>query len=85
MTDQNQTNSNDLWEDANDPQEMVYQHWGQFSMRPWKAALVSGVGKVPYDPAVHKKKSSLNGYAIVPSARNAVDFFDGTRSGYVEQ
>ncbi|MCE5207354.1 MAG: hypothetical protein LLG42_03480 [Chloroflexi bacterium] len=31
-----------------------YEVWGLLSIAPWKAALVKGEGKVPFDPTQHK-------------------------------
>lgn len=51
----NQTDN--LWERAQNPEELVFQYWGVLYIRPWECALVSGVGKVPYDPAIHQRST----------------------------
>jgi hypothetical protein len=66
----------ELWDKANDPQEMVFQYWGELHLRPWECVLVKKVGKVPYDPVVHKgqRTSIAVEMNIIPIPENAVSF-----------
>lgn len=45
----------DAWELASNPTSgYTNEFWGQIKIDAWVCALVKGVGKVPYDPNVHK-------------------------------
>lgn len=47
----------DIWDKANDATDadFQYEYWGEVSMDVWECALVKGQGRVPFDPAIHKK------------------------------
>ena len=44
----------------------AYEIWGQAFVAVWKAALVKGEGKVPFDPTVHKSMVYAIDLSIVP-------------------
>ena len=44
----------------------AYEIWGQAFVAVWKAALVKGEGKVPFDPTVHKSMVYSIDLSIVP-------------------
>lgn len=44
----------------------AYEIWGQTFVAVWKAALVKGEGKVPFDPTVHKSMVYAIDLSIVP-------------------
>ena len=43
-----------------------YEIWGQVSVAVWKAALVKGQGKIPFDPAVHNNMVYAIDLSVVP-------------------
>lgn len=62
----------DPWATAQDASEETAKNysnsdfWGQIRMDVWACALVKGQGKVPFDPAVHKKPTAAINLAIDP-------------------
>lgn len=44
----------------------AYEIWGQAFVAVWKAALVKGEGKVPFDPTIHKSMVYAIDLSIVP-------------------
>ncbi len=49
-----------------------YEVWGLFSLAPWKAALVKGEGRVPFDASVHKSMVWAIDLSVLPiDAMNA--------------
>lgn len=46
--------------------QQAYEVWGQAFVAVWRAALVKGEGKVPFDPTIHKSMVYAIDLSIVP-------------------
>jgi hypothetical protein len=56
----------DAWERASNPTTFEGKFWGKLQLDAWLCALVKGVGKVPYDPAVHERPATALDMDIIP-------------------
>ncbi len=50
------------------------EYYGQIDIDCWFCALIKGQGKVPYDPAVHERKSTAITVLITPLAEQKITF-----------
>jgi len=67
---------NDVWESAENAQLLPSIYFGQVHISPWFCVLEKGVGRVPYDPQVHRadqKRTALD-IEIQPLPSSGLEF-----------
>lgn len=55
---------------AQETAERPPEFYGELSIDCWFCALIKGPGKVPYDPAIHDRRSTAIDIAIIPLAEH---------------